>query len=175
MEMLHPLTVDNLVIRELEERDLVALEWNGEFTHYRNLYRTIYGKTINGDIKMWVAEIAQIGIVGQLFLQYTYKEKNPHIAYDYVYFFSVRVKPQFRNRGIGTSLLRNAEQHSINKGFQYAMLFVARDNIRAKRFYENLGYCVICPIDGKWSYVNHLGKVVYVNEPSWKMLKRLTE
>jgi hypothetical protein len=47
-----------LKCRYLVDKDLPALEWDGEYSHFRRLYRDIYQSTLQGKAIMWVATLA---------------------------------------------------------------------------------------------------------------------
>ena len=64
------------IIRNVKVQDLPALEWNGEFKHFRRLYKEMFQRSEKGETLMWVAEIPDIGIVGQLFMQYSINRKE---------------------------------------------------------------------------------------------------
>ena len=52
------------------------------------------------------------------------------------------VEPTFRRRGVATRLMREAEQHAANWGFQELMVKVEASNRSARRLYRGLGYRV---------------------------------
>ena len=56
--------LDEILVRELKKKDLPALEWDGEYTHFRNVYRGVYQRTRLGTAAAWVAESPVDGIVG---------------------------------------------------------------------------------------------------------------
>ena len=84
-----------------------------------------------------------------------------------------RVKPQWRNRGIGSHLMTYVEKDLYEKGFRFATLNVAKENPDARRLYERLGYKVIGSKPGVWSFQDDNGKTQHVNEPAWRMMKKL--
>lgn len=53
------------------------------------------------------------------------------------------VSPRERNRGIGTRLLRHAEAHAIEKGYQSIGLEVTDSNHAAIRLYSRLAYGIV--------------------------------
>lgn len=53
---------------------------------------------------------------------------------------NVKVKKKHRNKGVGTSLLREAINVAINKHVDAIELVVNRDNTIAKRLYEKVGF-----------------------------------
>jgi ribosomal protein S18 acetylase RimI-like enzyme len=52
----------------------------------------------------------------------------------------LQIEPSYRGRGIGTALLRLAEQRCRERGITRLGLAVATDNDRALRLYQRLGY-----------------------------------
>jgi ribosomal protein S18 acetylase RimI-like enzyme len=55
----------------------------------------------------------------------------------------VYVLREFQKRKIGTQLFRSMSSDLIRRGFSAAALWVLRDNLRARHFYEHLGAKVI--------------------------------
>ena len=56
------------------------------------------------------------------------------------YICGVALFPEYRNRGIGTQLMKLAEAHAVTKGFTKLSLIVFEQNVGAKRLYDRLGY-----------------------------------
>ena len=56
------------LIREAQESDLRALEWEGRYKHFRRLYRQAMREAQQGRRILLVAELEE-EIVGQLFVQ----------------------------------------------------------------------------------------------------------
>jgi hypothetical protein len=50
---------------------------------------------------------------------------------------------------------------------------VGRANHEARQLYERYGYRIVAAEPGIWSYLDHLGQRQQVNEPSWRMEKRI--
>jgi ribosomal protein S18 acetylase RimI-like enzyme len=50
------------------------------------------------------------------------------------------VRPDYRRRGVGTALVLEAQRRARATGFKYMALQTERDNERAYRFYESLGF-----------------------------------
>ncbi len=161
------------IIRFVEESDLMALEWNGEYSRYRNMYREIYCQSLTGNTLLWVLEIDKIGIIGQIFAQINSGNKKFADGKQRAYLFSFRVKNQFQNQGWGTQLLDNTEYYFTKRGFLYTTLNVSKDNQNALRFYLNRGYKIVGEEKGVWSYVDPEGNNQIVNDPSWRMEKML--
>jgi ribosomal protein S18 acetylase RimI-like enzyme len=167
--------IESVTIRTISYRDLPDLEWGGEFTHFRRVYANAFQNQQKGKSILWAAELKGIGIIGQAFVQLL--GSRPELADGQVraYIYSVRVQSRYRNMGIGTKIMRHAEEDITHRGYSYVTLNVGKHNLDARRFYERLGYHVIGEESGKWSYIDHLGKRRHVHEPSWRMQKRLRQ
>jgi ribosomal protein S18 acetylase RimI-like enzyme len=162
-----------LQIRKLTYEDLPALEWDGEFTHFRRLYAKAYQQQTKGKAILWVGEIPVTGIIAQAFVQLI--GSRPELADGFLkaYIYSVRVRTPYQNLGIGSRLMKAAEEDLIERGFSFATLNVGKHNLDARRLYESLGYEVVANEPGIWSYLDHRGIRHSVNEPAWRMQKQL--
>ena len=162
-----------VTIRLLKEEDLPELEWNGEYTRYRKVYREVYRNLQNGISLPYVAETESDGIIGQVFL--TRKEPNPSYSPRSKYFFlsSFRIKPQFRGKGLGSRLMqicfRDVRSHKLRDIF----LNCASDNNRARRFYEKHGFRIIRLDEGNWTFINDEGLVVTEKQSAYLMRRTL--
>ncbi len=56
------------------------------------------------------------------------------------YIDTVSVSPEFGGRGYGTELLQAAIQHAKEKGYRTVSLNVEKDNTKARKLYERLGF-----------------------------------
>jgi ribosomal protein S18 acetylase RimI-like enzyme len=149
------------------------MEWDGELKHFRRLFADTYERVEKGEVGIWIAELPDAGLIGQLFL--SLRSGRPELSDGVTrgYIYGVRVRPEYRNRGIGSQLMLVAETELIQRGFTYATLNVGRDNPKAQRLYERLGYCVVAPESGRWSYEDENGIRRDVYEPAWRMEKIL--
>jgi ribosomal protein S18 acetylase RimI-like enzyme len=163
------------VIRQVTEDDLLALEWEGEFKHFRRLYADIYQSASTGKAIMWVAELPGVGVVGQLFVQLSSARSELADGSERAYIYGFRVKPDYRGFGLGKQMMEIAEADLANRRFKKVTLNVGRNNHRARRLYEKLGYRVVAAEPGHWSYLDHLGNRQEVHEPAWRMEKRLQQ
>ncbi len=164
----------NLIkIRLLGERDLPALEWGGEYIHFRRLYREIYKNTLFGKTLMWGVELLQGELIGQVFVQLSSSRQELANGTNRAYIYSFRIKTPYRNYGIGSRLLSTVEFDLVERKFEWATLNVAKDNPKAFRFYERNGYQKVAAEAGYWTYQDHLGETREVHEPAWRMEKRL--
>ena len=60
-----------------------------------------------------------------------------------VYLFGLRVLPDFRNRGIGTALLKYAITLCTSRGIFEFTIGVETDNSDARRLYEKFGFATL--------------------------------
>ena len=162
-------------IRLAAQSDLLALEWDGEYLHFRRVYARAFERARRGQALMWVAESAAGQLIGQLFL--LLKSDTDLDMADgrrRAFIHSFRVRPPFRRGGLGSRLIQWAEADLVERGFRWVSLHVANENQPAIRFYERCGYQRIAPVTGEWSYQDHEGVVRHVVEPGWRMGKMLT-
>jgi ribosomal protein S18 acetylase RimI-like enzyme len=164
-----------IFIRQAEKDDLVALEWKGEYAHFRRLYADTFMLVEQGAAIIWIAETNGSGLIGQCFV--SLKRYRPELADGIVraYIYGFRVKPEFRNQGIGGQIMHTVEADLRNRGFQQVTLNVGQENPNARRFYERLGYRVVGADPGYWSYTDDKGRRIDMHEPAWRMSKNLDE
>lgn len=161
-----------ILFRLARADDLLKLEWGGEYTHFRKVFQHTYQEQRMGRRVMLLADFNHYPI-GQVFLRvreehYLFSNNN-HRGYLY----SVRVMPPFRGLGLGTDLIQLAEDLLREYHKTEAYISVAKDNPRAKDLYERLGYAVYGEDNGTWSYTDHQGQMIQVDEPAWLLGKRL--
>ena len=164
---------EQIHIRPIVESDLIALEWDGEYRHFHNLYAQHYASCQQGASLIWVAENSRKELIGQVFILLNSRQSKIADGSTRAYLFSFRIKPNWRNLGIGGHMLQFVENQLVLKGFIWLRLNVAKDNPGARRMYEAHAYRVIGSDPGEWSYQDDQGIVQHVHEPAWKMIKRL--
>lgn len=162
-----------LNIRTATQADLPALEWGGEYTHFRRLYEDIYRSSQRGEAVLWVAELDERGVIGQLFVQLTSARPELADGVRRAYVYGFRVQTAYQNVGIGTRMMAASEADLVGRGFRLVTLNVNRDNPGARRLYERLGYRVVASEEGRWSYIDDQGRRREVHEPAWRMEKEL--
>ena len=178
MEKIDPdqrINFTHLKIRPVKKEDLQALEWDGEYKKYRRMYADIFYSTLVDKTIMWVIETEQGEIIGQAFVMLKSGESEAVDGEKRAYFFGFRIRDAWRNRGIGSYLMRFVEGDLSRRGFHTITLNVAKDNVDALRLYQRLGYKIVGSHAGKWSYVDEQGVIQHVNEPSWRMIRRIVD
>jgi ribosomal protein S18 acetylase RimI-like enzyme len=168
-----PSTLDSVIIRTVQQGDLPALEWEGEYAHFRRLYAEAFQRSRRGLNVLWLAEQPGLGVLGQVFIQLNCDRPEMCNGIDRAYLYAFRVRPAFRSMGLGARMLRVAEDDLLEREYRYLTLNVARVNVRAQTFYRRHGFSVVAPEPGRWSYVDHEGRLRNIVEPAWRMEKRL--
>ncbi len=165
--------LNSIVIRPLQEQDLPALEWDGEYRHFRKVYQNAFQRSQTGKLAAWVVELPGEGIIGQAFVQFICDRLELANGVNRAYLYSIRIKPPFRSLGIGSKLLKIIEDDLVNQGIKIATLNVAKDNPRAQELYQRQGYIITAHEPGAWSYPDENGIWHQVLEPAWRMEKVL--
>lgn len=154
--------------------DLPKLEWAGELVHFRNIFADAFKNSEEGTGLIWIVELAASGLIGQAIISLFSKRRDLSDGANRAYLYGFRVRPEFRSRGVGTLLLQTIEADLIDRGYRILTLNVARDNTAAQKLYERLGYRIVSPEAGEWSYLDHEGRRQDVHEPAWRMEKLLS-
>jgi len=118
--------------------------------------------------------LAGEGIIGQAFVQLVCDRPELADGVTRAYIFGFRVRPAYRSLGLGTHIMRIIEADLYRRRFTRAVLNVAKVNRRAQHLYRRLGYQIIAPDPGEWSYYDDEGALRTEVEPAWRMEKRLT-
>lgn len=173
------LWLNQVKIRLLREVELPALEWEGEYKHFRRIYADAYERVKAGRSLIWVADYPGPdrtdgkNIIGQIFVQLICDRPELADGSQRGYIYAFRVRPAYRSGGLGTRMLTIAENDLYRRGFHTVTLNVAQDNLKALRLYKRLGYHVTAPDPGRWSYPDEIGMWHQVEEPAWRMEKFL--
>jgi len=135
-----------LVIRELNKKDLkdfaelrnssinesdYMLFEPGEITEDKHS-----AKQYLGDDTKTILAFLDGELIGYTFLKIPQYKKSKHCAY-----LVIAIKKEFRGRGIGTELMRKAEDLAREMGIMRIELEVMAEN-PAKNLYERMGYIV---------------------------------
>lgn len=165
--------IEGLNIRLMREEDLPLIEWDGEYARYRQSYKEVYHRSQQGLSWPLIAETAADGMIGQIFLS----AKNANPVYSpresYLFLTSFRVKPAFRDRGVGGELMNACERVAREHHFGLILLNCAEDNVRGLAFYQKHGFDILRPEDCRWTYINENGMVVNEHQASYLMRKKI--
>lgn len=173
MQNVKPFSINlDIQFRMARQDDLPKLEWYGQYTHFRALYRRAYNDQLSGKRVMLIADCADFPI-GQLFINLKDDSTFAKSSHQRAYFYSLRVMEMFRGKQIGSQLLELAESIAVEKGYRWAAIAAAKDNPLARQLYERNGYQIFMEDNGKWSYEDHKGRVHHVHEPCWVLEKQI--
>jgi ribosomal protein S18 acetylase RimI-like enzyme len=161
-----------ITLRLATQDDLPKLEWYGEYTHFRNLYARTYHDQQEGRRLMLLADCNRFPI-GQIFILLDGNNRRIADGKRFAYLYALRVMEMFQGMGLGTTLIRTAEDLLYERGFRYTSIGAAKDNQVAQQLYLRLGYRIIFEDTGDWNYIDHEGKTRYVHEPCWILQKHL--
>jgi ribosomal protein S18 acetylase RimI-like enzyme len=162
----------DVTIRSARREDLPRLEWFGLYTHYRRMFLRTFEEQLQGQRLMLVADHNHYPI-GQVFIHLPDAQPALRRPRRRGYLYALRVLEPFQGHGLGTHLILAAEAILQERGYQWVVIAVAKDNPGARRLYERLGYTVFSEDPGQWHYTDHLGNVRHVDEPSWMLQKAL--
>ena len=165
--------LSQVCVRQLEEADLLALEWDGKYAHFRRVYAEAFQRMLHGLANHWVADHAEVGVIGQAFIQLTCDRPELADGFRRAYLYSFRILPAYRNGGVGSLMLKTIEADLRKREYDYLTLNVAKDNRDAMRLYRRRGYRVVAHEPGFWSYPDELGIWHMMEEPGWRMEKKL--
>lgn len=169
----YPAWLSQVEIRTITQADLPALEWGGEYKHFRRIFAEIYQSACQGKAVMWAADLSGEGLIGQLFIQLNSGRKELADGVLRAYLYGFRIRPPYRGAGVGTRMLAAAEADVAQRKFIFLTLNVGCHNMAARRFYEQHGYRVVADEPGCWSYLDDQGMRREVHEPAWRMEKSL--
>ncbi len=160
-------------IRKAIETDLPAMEWNGEYAHFRHMFAQAYSQARQGTTVIWIMEIPGIGCIGQAIVQLTCSRPELADGFHRAYLYGFRIKPKYRGQGLGKQVIDHIESDLLKRNFRILTLNVAKNNRRAQSFYRECGFSSVADEPGIWSYIDQHGEVQTVVEPAWRMEKRL--
>lgn len=163
--------VGDITIRKMQKSDLPDLEWDGEYTRYREVYLMEFERSQIGSSILWVAEKTGIGVIGQLFVQLNAERTELANGVTRAYMYAFRIRPPYRNYGLGTLMMHVMEGDLVTRNFCWITLNVGKTNFAARRLYSRLGYRVVAHEAGRWSYRDEKGVMQNVEEPAWRMEK----
>lgn len=134
-------TVD-LTVRDLLHEDLAGCAWTGSPAHLR-LISAALGRRTSGAVDYLAVcgpSDLPLGVGG---VDYRRSPGTGRL-------WQLIVHPAFRSCGLGTLLVRSAEERVRGRGLEYAELGVEAANAGARRLYARLGYVVVREQDEEW-------------------------
>ncbi|WP_035864520.1 GNAT family N-acetyltransferase [Kitasatospora cheerisanensis] len=140
-----------LAVRALTEADLPSCGWSGDAMHVRQLAAQLR-RMAAGEIDYLAACTPADLPVALGGIDYTASPGAGTI-------WQLGVHPALQSCGIGTFLIRTAEQRITARGLTRAELGVEDDNPRARALYERLGYRPFGREPDSWNVVAEDGSI----------------
>ncbi|MER7834126.1 GNAT family N-acetyltransferase [Streptomyces sp. NPDC095602] len=119
-------------VRDLLPQDLPACAWSGSDTHLRRVKREL-ARAAAGEVDYLAVCTPADLPVAKGGIDYQVSEGAGTL-------WQLAVMPALQSCGLGTLLVRAAEQRIRDRGLRRAELAVEEDNLRARALYERLGY-----------------------------------
>ena len=161
-------TERELEVRPCRARDLRLLEWSGAYAEHRQIIEDTFARQAAGETLMLVALARQFPLA-QVWLDFT----RPPPA-DTAFLWALRTYPPARGRGIGSRLVRHAEQSVVERGQSAVELGVEKDNRRALRLYERLGYAHIGEVVETCRYTSPEGEERAWTIDQWRLRREVS-
>ena len=124
--------VISVSVRDLLPRDLPACAWSGSATHLQQVEREL--------ARAAVGEVDYLAVCTPVDLPVAIGGIDYQVSEGAGTLWQLAVLPALQSRGLGTLLIRAAEQRIRNHGLRRAELAVEENNSRARALYERLGY-----------------------------------
>ncbi|MFE2072483.1 MULTISPECIES: GNAT family N-acetyltransferase [Streptomyces] len=119
-------------VRDLRPRDLPACGWSGSPTHVRQIERQL--------VRAAAGEVDYLAVCTPTDLPVAIGGIDYRASEGAGTLWQLAVLPALQSCGLGTLLIRAAEQRIRDRGLRRAELAVEEDNPRARALYERLGY-----------------------------------
>ncbi|MFD3933165.1 GNAT family N-acetyltransferase [Streptomyces sp. NPDC058614] len=119
-------------VRDLLPRDLPTCTWSGSATHLRHVEREL--------ARAAAGEVDYLAIYTPVDLPVAIGGIDYQVSEEAGTLWQFAVLPALQSRGLGTLLVRAAEQRISNRGLHRAQLAVEENNPRARALYERLDY-----------------------------------
>jgi GNAT superfamily N-acetyltransferase len=129
-------------IRDLRAEDLPSCTWAGSNTHLAYVARAL-DRVSAGEVDYLAICPPSDPPVAMGGVDYTARAAAGTL-------WQLTVHSAWRSRGLGTLLVRAAEQRIRARGLQWAELSVEVDNPRARALYERLGYAAYAREPDTW-------------------------
>ncbi|MET9933711.1 MULTISPECIES: GNAT family N-acetyltransferase [unclassified Streptomyces] len=140
-----------VTVRDLLPGDLPACTWSGSATHLRHVEREL-ARAAAGEVD-YLAVCTPVGLpVAIGGIDYQVSEQAGTL-------WQLAVLPALQSCGLGTFLVRAAEQRILHRGLRRAELAVEEDNPRARALYERLGYAAYGRAADAWDQEEPDGSV----------------
>ncbi|MEU6509004.1 GNAT family N-acetyltransferase [Streptomyces sp. NPDC046942] len=119
-------------VRDLSPQDLPACAWSGSAAHLRQVEREL--------VRAAAGEVDYLAVCTPVDLPVAIGGVDYRAHEGAGAIWQLAVLPALQSCGLGTLLIRAAEQRIAGRGLGRAELAVEEDNPRARALYERLGY-----------------------------------
>jgi ribosomal protein S18 acetylase RimI-like enzyme len=154
-----------IAIRPCERGDLPGLEWYGLFSAHREVFRDAFARQERGEDLMLLAVLNGFP-VGQTWIDLARRR-----AESAGLLWAVRVYPFLQGMGIGTRLLRAAEEALRARDYEWAEIGVEKSNPRARRLYERQGYRIVGELREEFRFTRPDGEAASEALEEWVLRK----
>ncbi|MFJ7149401.1 GNAT family N-acetyltransferase [Streptomyces sp. NPDC100445] len=121
-----------VTVRDLVPQDLPACTWSGSAAHLRHVEREL--------VRAAAGEVDYLAVCTPVDLPVAIGGVDYRVSEGAGTLWQLAVLPALQSRGLGTLLVRAAEQRIRHRGLRRAELAVEESNPRARVLYERLGY-----------------------------------
>ena len=163
----------NWILRNIQETDLIKLEYGRMYSKYRKLMELSYN---DHQLSKKVYLVAQVNnkIAGQIVIDWRLlKDESKSDGVNRAYLYAFRVYPPFRNKGLGTKMINFCLDYLKSKNFKYATIACEKKHPLALKLYERIGFKIYKTEDLPWEFEDQKGIKHEVSEPEWVMEKEL--
>ncbi|MGR3932406.1 GNAT family N-acetyltransferase [Streptomyces sp. BRA346] len=129
-------------VRDLVPRDLPSCTWSGSAAHLRQVERALE--------RAAASEVDYLAVCTPVDLPVAIGGIDYQVSEEAGTLWQLAVLPALQSRGLGTLLIRTAEQRIRNRGRRRAELAVEENNPRARALYERLGYTAYARKPDAW-------------------------
>ncbi|MFI5958540.1 GNAT family N-acetyltransferase [Cryptosporangium sp. NPDC051539] len=148
--MAHATVTVDLVVRDLLHEDLAGCAWAGPPTRLHFISAAL-GRRTSGAVDY-------LAVCGPSDLPLGVGGVDYGRGVDAGWLWQMAVHPAFRSCGIGTLLVRSAEERIRRRGRSFAELGVEQANVGARRLYARLGYEVVREQGEEWDVEDAAGR-----------------
>ncbi|MFB9458402.1 GNAT family N-acetyltransferase [Streptomyces antimycoticus] len=129
-------------VRDLLLRDLPACTWSGSAAHLRRVEREL--------ARAAVGEVEYLAVCTPTDLPVAIGGVDYQVSEGAGTLWQLAVLPALQSCGLGTLMVRAAEQRIRERGLRRAELAVEENNRRARALYERLGYVAYGSAPDAW-------------------------
>lgn len=143
--------LEALAVDDLEEGDLDDIPWSGSSTHIDHVRRALQ-RVPPGEVEYLAVRTPSRAPIAKGGIDYAERADGGTL-------WQLATHPDLQGLGIGTRLIRAAEDRIRRRGLPYAYLGVEDGNAPARRLYERLGYKEVGREPDSWDQEDEHGDV----------------